>query len=157
MDPGRINTKKITPRHMTIKLLKSKEKERILKAARERRHITEAHDDMVTELLVKTACVWLFVIPWTEARQAPLSMRSSRQEYWSGLLCLPPGYLPDPGMETRPPACRWILYSLSHREAPKQWRPKDDDKNQDNGDQTTWKSEKKQMSLLCILYILITK
>ena len=27
----------------------------------------------------------------TAARQAPLSMRFSRQEYWSGLPCLPPG------------------------------------------------------------------
>ena len=28
--------------------------------------------------------VWLFMIPWTEACQAPLSMEFSRQEYWSG-------------------------------------------------------------------------
>ena len=28
--------------------------------------------------------VQLFVIPWTVAHQAPLSMRFSRQEYWSG-------------------------------------------------------------------------
>ena len=27
----------------------------------------------------------LFVTPWTVARQAPLSMEFSRQEYWSGL------------------------------------------------------------------------
>ena len=32
-------------------------------------------------------------------RQAPLSMGSSRQEYWSGLLCPPLEYLPDPGIE----------------------------------------------------------
>ena len=43
--------------------------------------------------------VQLFVIPWTEACQAPLSMGFSRQEYWSGLLCPPPGDLPDPGIE----------------------------------------------------------
>ena len=29
--------------------------------------------------------VQLFVTPWTVARQAPLAMRFSRQEYWSGL------------------------------------------------------------------------
>ena len=29
-------------------------------------------------------CVWLFVIPWTVACQAPLSMEFSRPEYWSG-------------------------------------------------------------------------
>ena len=31
------------------------------------------------------SCVWLFVIPWTVAHQAPLSMEFSRQEYWSVL------------------------------------------------------------------------
>ena len=36
--------------------------------------------------------------PWTVARQAPLSMGFSRQEYWSGLLC-PPVDLPDPGIK----------------------------------------------------------
>ena len=33
---------------------------------------------------------------WTIALQAPLSVRFSRQEYWSGLPCPPPGDLPDP-------------------------------------------------------------
>ena len=33
----------------------------------------------------------------TEARKAPLSMRFSRQEHWSGLLHPPPGDLPNPG------------------------------------------------------------
>ena len=31
--------------------------------------------------------VRLFMILWTVACQAPLSMGFSRQEYWSGLLC----------------------------------------------------------------------
>ena len=44
------------------------------------------------------SCVWLFVTPCTIARQAPLSMGFSRQEYWSGLSCPPPGDLPDPGI-----------------------------------------------------------
>ena len=35
--------------------------------------------------------VRLFATPWTVARQAPLSMGFSRQEYWSGLPCPPPG------------------------------------------------------------------
>ena len=39
------------------------------------------------------------VAPWTVACQAPLSTGCSRQEYWSGLPCPPPGDLPDPGME----------------------------------------------------------
>ena len=33
------------------------------------------------------------------AHQAPLSMEVSGQEYWSGLSGLPPGDLPDPGIE----------------------------------------------------------
>ena len=41
--------------------------------------------------------VRLFVTLWTLACQAPLSMGFSRQEYWSGLPCLPPEDLPDPG------------------------------------------------------------
>ena len=44
--------------------------------------------------------VRLLVTPWTVAHQAPLSMGFSRQEYWSGLPCPPPGDLPDPGIET---------------------------------------------------------
>ena len=36
---------------------------------------------------------------WTVACQAPLSMGFSRQEYWNGLPCPPPGDLPDPGVE----------------------------------------------------------
>ena len=43
--------------------------------------------------------VQLFVIPWTIACQAPLSMEFSRQEYWSGLPLPSPGDLPDPGIE----------------------------------------------------------
>ncbi|CAI9160519.1 unnamed protein product [Rangifer tarandus platyrhynchus] len=45
------------------------------------------------------SCVQLFVTPLTIACQAPLSMGFSRQEYWSGLPCPPPGNLPVPGIE----------------------------------------------------------
>ena len=41
----------------------------------------------------------LFVTLWTVAHQTPLSMGFSRQEYWSGFQCPPPGDLPDPGAE----------------------------------------------------------
>ena len=41
--------------------------------------------------------VWLYVTPGTVACQAPLSMGFSRQKYWSGLPCHPPGDLPDQG------------------------------------------------------------
>ena len=43
--------------------------------------------------------VQLFETLWTVARQAPLSMGFSRQEYWGGLPCPPPVELPDPGIE----------------------------------------------------------
>ena len=43
--------------------------------------------------------VWLFVTLWTVAHQVPLSMGFSRQEYWNGLPFLPPGDLPDPGIQ----------------------------------------------------------
>ena len=43
--------------------------------------------------------VRLFVTPWTVARQAPLSMGFSRQEYWSGLPFPSLGDLPNPGIE----------------------------------------------------------
>ena len=43
--------------------------------------------------------VQLFATPWT----VPLSMKFSRQEYWSGLLFPSPGDLPHPGIEPRSP------------------------------------------------------
>ena len=43
--------------------------------------------------------VQLFVTSWTVARQAPLSMGFSRQEYRSGLPCPPPGDLPNLGIK----------------------------------------------------------
>ena len=50
-------------------------------------------------MLSRFSRVRLFATLWTVARQAPLSMGFSRQEYWSGLPCLPPGDLPHPGTE----------------------------------------------------------
>ena len=45
-------------------------------------------------------CIRLFAALWSVAPQAPLSMGIlSRQEYWSGLPCPPPGDLPSPGIK----------------------------------------------------------
>ena len=55
---------------------------------------------------------------WTVACQAPLSMEFSRQEYWSGLPCPPPGDLPNPGPNPGVLHCRQILYHLSHQGSP---------------------------------------
>ena len=60
----------------------------------------------------------LFVTPRTVARQVPLSMGFSRQEYHSGLPCPPPGGLSNPGIEPRLLYCRQILYCLSHQGSP---------------------------------------
>ena len=60
--------------------------------------------------------VWLFATLWTEAHWAPLSMKFSRQEYWSGLPCPPPGHLPDPGIEPKSvtlPALAGQLFTMS--------------------------------------------
>ena len=54
-------------------------------------------------VLVAQLCL-TFVTPSTVARQAPLSVGFSRQEYQSGLPCPSPGDLPDPGIEPRFPA-----------------------------------------------------
>ena len=54
--------------------------------------------------------------PWTVAHQAPLSMGFSRQEYWRGLPFLPPGDLPDPGIEPASlasPALAGVLFTTS--------------------------------------------
>ena len=53
-------------------------------------------------LVAKSCCT--LATPGTIACQAPLSMGFSRQEYWSGLPCPPPGDLPNPGIEPRSPA-----------------------------------------------------
>ena len=55
-------------------------------------------------LCVSLSRVGLFATPWTVARQAPLSMRFPKQEYWSGLPFPYPGDLPDPGIEPGSPA-----------------------------------------------------
>ena len=42
----------------------------------------------------------------------------SRQEYWNGLPCYPPGHLPNPGINPGLPHCGQILYHLSHQGNP---------------------------------------
>ena len=55
-------------------------------------------------MLKSLSCVQLFATPWTVAHQAPPSMEFSRQEYWSGLPCPPPGNHPQPRDQTQ--VCR---------------------------------------------------
>ena len=62
--------------------------------------------------------VRLFVTLWTIAHQVPLSLAFSRQEYWSGLQCLPPGDLPNPGIKPTSLISstfdKWVLYHQCH-------------------------------------------
>ena len=77
------------------------------------------------ELLTSLCCmlsrfsrVRLLATPWTVSHQAPLSMGFSRQEYWDGLPCPPPGDLPNPGIEPISPALQVDSLPLSHQESP---------------------------------------
>ena len=56
----------------------------------------------------------------TIARQAPPSMGFSRQEYWSGLPCPPPGDLPK-GLNPSLWHCRQVLYHLSYQGSQEHW------------------------------------
>ena len=68
--------------------------------------------------LVTKSCPSL-VTPKTVARQAPLSMGFSRQEYWSGLPFPSLGNLPEPGIEPRSPALRTDSLPTELRGKPK--------------------------------------
>ena len=82
------------------------------------------------------AHVRLFGTLWMVAYQAPLSRGFSRQEYWSGLPCPPPGDLPDPGIESMSLTSPALVGSLPLS--------------------ATWESEKqKSLSCVCILSIYI--
>ena len=59
------------------------------------------------------SCVQFFTTSWTVARQAPLSMGFSKQEYWSELPCPPSGELPDPRIEPAALAGRFFTTSTT--------------------------------------------
>ena len=64
--------------------------------------------------LVTKSCPTL-VTPWTVARQAPLSLQFSRQEYWSGWHTLLQGIFPTQESHSGLLHCRQILYQLSYK------------------------------------------
>ena len=60
---------------------------------------------MWSEPLHQPCCVSRSVMsdsaaPWTIPHRAPLSMKFSRQQYWSGLPCPPPRDHPNPGIKS---------------------------------------------------------
>ena len=64
---------------------------------------------------------------WTVAHQAPLFMKFSRQEFWSGVPFSPPGDFPNPGIEPLSlvsPAL--VLYHECHLGSPITLIPKPD-------------------------------
>ena len=56
------------------------------------------HNTETQNTLGRFSHVQLFATPWTASHQAPLSVGFSKQEYWRGLPCPPPGDLPNPGI-----------------------------------------------------------
>ena len=58
-------------------------------------------DTDINSKLISKVCAQLLATPWTIAHQAPLFIKFSKQDYWSGLLFPPPGHLPIPGIEPR--------------------------------------------------------
>jgi len=57
------------------------------------------HYTVCAYMLTHFSWVGLSATLWTVARQAPLSVGFSRQEYWSGLPFPPSGDVPNPGIE----------------------------------------------------------
>ena len=77
-------------------------------------------------MLCRFSRVSLFTTLWTDACQTPLSMRFSRQEYWSGFPCPPPGDLGNPEMEPMSPMAptsQADSVPLSHWGSPQCRRP----------------------------------
>ena len=66
--------------------------------------VTTARGPVLCAVLKSLSHVWFFATPWTVACQLLCQWAFSRQEYWSGLPCPPPGDLPNPGIEPRSPA-----------------------------------------------------
>ena len=75
--------------------------------------------------------VWLFVTPWTTARQAPLSVEFFRPRILEWVaISISRGIFPTQRLNPGLPHCRQILYRLSHQGGPTAhlkiiltWRP----------------------------------
>ena len=76
-------------------------------------------------VLSRFSHVRLFATPWTVAHKVPLPMGFSRQEYWSGLPCLPPRDLPNPGIKPRSPSLQADSLPSEPSGKPKKTSPAD--------------------------------
>ena len=82
---------------------------------------SEASASVLTMNMDSTKLCPTLAIPWTVARQAPLSVRFSRQEYWSALPFPSPGELPDPEIEPRSPVLQADALLTEIHWKPLQW------------------------------------
>ena len=86
-------------------------------------------------LVVKSLShVQLFAPPRTVARQAPMTIVFSKQEYWNGLPFPSPGDLPDPGIEPVSPALAGWFFTTEPPGKPKH---------------SLWESAKGEVNLWC--------
>ena len=87
---------------------------------------THTHTHTHTHVLPKAcaccalslSCVPLFATLWTTVHQSPLSNGFSRQEYWSGLPCPPPGDRPNTGIKPRSPALQVDSLQMGYQGSP---------------------------------------
>ena len=96
-----------------LEILSSSDLPRLVVPEKQNQDKAEANSSLFVHacMLSRFSCVGLLWPLWTVTHQAPLSMRFSRQEYWSGLPCPPPEDLPNPGIEPMPPALEGGLFS----------------------------------------------
>ena len=85
----------------------------------------ESEEELKNLLMRVKVCTYVFSVmsdsatPWTTARQSPLSMEFSRQEYWSGFPFLSTGHLPNPGIEPMSPAMAGKFFMRMKEESEK--------------------------------------
>ena len=75
------------------------------------------HTPLSACMLSRFSPVPLFATPWTVTYQAYPSMEFSRQGYWSGLPCPPPGIFPTQRVNPFLLSLRQILYYWATKEA----------------------------------------
>ena len=98
MSPGKHQAPICLPTPQLLEQLLGRKTEFPWSAKANYNHFGGGGDGLVTKLCLTLAT------PWTLACQARLSMRFSRQEYWSGLPFPSPGNLPYPAIKPRFPA-----------------------------------------------------
>ena len=97
-EPGRLQSLGLQESDMTERLSHHDHLQLFFASLHSQRH-TQVQHPLLLGLFSCQDVSASFVISWTVACQAPLSMRFPKQEYWSGVPFPSPGVLPDPGIE----------------------------------------------------------